>query len=105
MVGITFVDNPEDLEQVDHINLHRDDPDFLNLRWCNPSGQTAHQRRKKEFRFPRGVRKERTGPHFMVQVWKNGKVFTRHGFKTIADAKAVAIRMRRELHGDFAMDV
>lgn len=43
LVAITWIENPENKEQVDHINTVKTDSRACNLRWCTPSENTLNQ--------------------------------------------------------------
>jgi len=48
-VAITFIPNPNDLEQVHHLNAIRDDNHVLNLAWISPyeNLKERHARRRR----------------------------------------------------------
>ena len=48
LVAETFLDNPESLPEVNHINGNRLDNRLENLEWCNRRGNAAHASFMKE---------------------------------------------------------
>ena len=47
LVAIAFLENPDNLEQIDHINRIPDDNRVKNLRWCSNSNNQRNKKRKE----------------------------------------------------------
>lgn len=54
IVAIHFVDNPEKLPQVNHIDGNKQNNTAMNLEWCDASGNLIHA-------YKTGLQKERSG--------------------------------------------
>lgn len=62
LVGLAFIDNPDNLKEIDHINQIKTDNRIENLRWCSRSN---NQRNRKKW--------EGTSSKFLGVCWNNQK--------------------------------
>jgi len=85
LVALAFIDNPDNLPEVDHINRNAGDNNVENLRWANDYQQVAN----------RGDFKNNTSGYkniiiednyFRVIITKNGKMECRKRFTTLEQA-------------------
>ena len=105
MVGLTFLDQPEGCDEIDHIDGDRSNPDVTNLRWCNRSSQCANRTvlRTRKDGLPRGV--YRDYKRYAVRIRVGNKFGWFGSYPTIGEAADAASRKRKELFGEFARDV
>lgn len=76
LVAISFIDNPFNLPQVNHIDEVKDNNAVDNLEWCTDLYNKAHGS-LKERRLKNGVKQG-----VAIRVIKEGKVTTHHSIKS-----------------------
>lgn len=91
--------------EIDHIDLHRDNPRADNLRWGTRSQNIMNGTGwgdRRVLKLPKNIHKKCN--KFIIQIRKNGKCHWFGGYLTLESAVEDAKRLRRELHGEFARD-
>jgi len=85
LVGLLFIDNPNNLPEIDHINRKPDDNRVENLRWANDYQQVAN---RGHFKNNTSGYKNITveDQYFRVVITKNGKMECRKRFSTLEEA-------------------
>ena len=74
LVAETFISNPENLPEVDHINMDRQDNIVTNLRWVSGSTNTRNRNvcREATSQFNGVLFNKKTG-RYISQIWFNRK--------------------------------
>ena len=103
MLGITFLHNPDNLDEIDHIDADRENFDLSNLRWCTVSQQNANRTINRKRKLPRWVGMMRG--KYQVRYTLRGKGYCLGSYATVEEADRVAKKARKEIHGEFARDV
>jgi hypothetical protein len=81
---------------IDHINCIRSDNNINNLRLANRSDSNSYRR------FGKGYSYSKTTNKWNVIVKKNGVIHYGGSYSDEDQAKAKAIELKKELHGDFS---
>ena len=100
LVAKTFLENPENLPQVDHIDRNPQNNRLENLRWCSRSQNNSNRIHKNKNGFP-GVAKPRTGK-FRARMVINGKLTNLGSFDTPEEAYEAYKKKKNEIAGDFS---
>ena len=83
LVGLTFIDNPNNYEIIDHIDRNKKNNNVENLRWINLSGN-CRNRKTKENKL-RGVRQTPSGK-YRAEIKINNKKIHLGIFETDKEA-------------------
>jgi hypothetical protein len=79
LVGLAFVDNPENLNTVDHINHDVEDNRVENLRWTNDSQQQQNTRKgSRNTSGIKGISWAKREKRWRAQLNHNGKLYSRY---------------------------
>jgi hypothetical protein len=97
LVAIAFLENPDNLEQIDHINHIKDDNRIENLRWCS-CGNNNRNKQKKEGTTSkyRGICWRERDNIWVAYISLNGNQQYLGCFKTEEEAYAVWCKVVRE---------
>lgn len=88
LIALTFIPNPDNLPEVDHINRNPSDNRVENLRWANRSMNCLNTKVRKDSKTGiRAVYKEPNG-RFRASYRINGKRFHTTCFDTAEEAIA-----------------
>ncbi len=108
IVAETFIDNPKDLSDVDHIDGNRTNNHISNLRWanrtCNLGNAIARPHCRKGMILPKNVYFAENKTCLIVRVMHNHRAHHGGTFYTVAAAEKAAHKLRRRLYGEFARD-
>ena len=83
LVGLTFIDNPNNYEIVDHIDRNKQNNNVENLRWINLSGNSRNRYTRQN--KTRGVRKTPNGK-YRAEIKINTKAIHLGTFETEKEA-------------------
>jgi len=83
LVGLTFLDNPNNYEIIDHIDRNKQNNNLENLRWINLSGNSRNRKTKQD--KIRGVRQTPSG-NYRAEIKINQKTIHLGTFKTENEA-------------------
>ena len=99
LVLITFVPNPLNLSDVDHINGDKGDNRLVNLRWASRSQNLRNVRKVNSSTGILGVYKRKS--KYVA------KIGTRHlgTFTNLKDAELAHLKAEHEIAGEFMADV
>lgn len=101
IVAHSFLSNPDQLRDLDHIDGDILNNRIENLRWCSHSNNLGNRPGwKKRTSLPKNV--YRIGRRFRVQIMKDYKTKYFGSFETVEAAHEVAISARHSLFGEFA---
>jgi len=67
LIGLYFIDNPNNYECVDHVNGNRTDNRIENLRWITKSGNCRNK--KNRGKYLKGVTFHKKNNKFMAQIY------------------------------------
>lgn len=67
LIALHFIDNPDNLEWVDHIDRNRQNNEITNLRWVSPSGNALNSSKHIN---------RRGCIHMSTSMAQNGKMYT-----------------------------
>lgn len=90
IVALYFINNPDNLPLVDHIDRNRTNNNVQNLRWVSGTKNTLNQSCKGYYWRPDRNR-------FEVSIRKNGKRIWLGHFKTEDEAKEQAKKFRENI--------
>jgi hypothetical protein len=91
LVALTFIPNPENKPDVDHINRNVEDNRLENLRWVTKSENQLN--REVCFGETRGISWDAGHNAYKISITKNGKTTNYGRRKTLEDA----IKFRNEI--------
>jgi len=100
----TFIDNPEQKPQVDHINGIRDDNRIENLRWVTRSQNQYNTKVRKHNRVGlKGVSvdQDKKSNKYQARIIIEGKQKNIGWFSTPEEAHEAYVAKARELHGEY----
>lgn len=103
LIAETFIPNPNNLKQIDHINHDKTDNNINNLRWCTI--QQNHQnmpKGKKTSSKYKGVTFVKSSNRWIASGCYMRKVFYWGSYKTEKEAAEAYNRKAKELFGEFA---
>lgn len=83
LMGITFLDNPNNYEIIDHIDRNKTNNNLENLRWINLSGNCRNRNTQKN--KVRGVRQTPSGK-YRAEIKINNKKIHIGTYKTEQEA-------------------
>jgi hypothetical protein len=100
LVAIAFLENPDNLPEIDHIDRNSQNNKLENLRWCSRSQNCCNIILKNKTGFP-GVIKT-TSEKFMGQITINGKRTYLGSFDTPEEAYEAYKKKKNEIAGGFS---
>jgi hypothetical protein len=101
IVASTFIPNPLNKPQVDHINRNPSDNRVENLRWATSAENCANKTTRNPLGV-KGVQKHSRCKKYQAHIGINGHSTYLGLYDTIEEAHAVYMAKAKELHGDFA---
>ncbi len=102
LVALTFIPNPENKPQIDHIDNDRINNNENNLRWCTHSeNQINTGIAKNNTSGVKGVRFYKQHKKWCAQITHNGKKHHLGLFNTIEEATKTRQKKAKELFGEF----
>jgi hypothetical protein len=99
LVATAFLENPENLNCVDHIDRNRQNDRLENLRWCSRSQNNSNRTNKNKTGFP-GVHKK--GQKYKAEIKINGKKTYLGLFETPEEAHEAYKKKKNEIAGVFS---
>lgn len=99
LVAITFIENKENLNQVNHKDKNTTNNYFKNLEWCTNIQNSHHskQDRKNYSSGFIGVRYRKDRKNYSAELKYNGTRYRKSGFKTQEEANEYLTKIKKEL--------
>ena len=102
LVGMMFLQNPDNKSIIDHIDNNPSNNNVKNLRWCSQKDNLANQdKRTKNTTGFKGVAFHKPSKKYQANININGKLKHLGYFKTAEEASQVYEAKAREIHGEF----
>ena len=89
LVAQTFIPNPNNLPEVNHINEDKTDNRIENLEWCTCRYNVQHSHKQKKKYI--GVRHHKKTNTYQAVIWYNKKSHSLGYFKTPEEAHTIYI--------------
>lgn len=96
LVATHFINNPDNLPTIDHINKNTQDNSLGNLRWFSRSFQELNK-----VIIPKGYSFDKRRKKYRVRVKRDGKLYYGGLFVTEESAKVRAKELYKEIYHDF----
>jgi len=101
LVGMAFIENPDNKKFIDHIDGNRQNNHWTNLRWCTSKENCANRGPNKKCKTGmKGVRV--CGNRFGAAIVIDGKSQWLGVFDTKEEASAAYFAVAKAIHGEFA---
>ena len=89
LLGLTFIPNPKQSLQIDHIDRNKLNNDLSNLRWCCPRENCIN----KEYIYnpmtnSKGISMSKSGLRYCVNLYREGKKIYKGSYLSLEIAKA-----------------
>jgi hypothetical protein len=105
LVASAFIPNPNDKEQIDHIDNNRTNNNAYNLRWCTSSeNQQNRCVNANNTTGHKGVSETKCGT-WIARIMHNGKMINLGTFKTKEEAIYARKKKANELFGLFVHSI
>ena len=102
LVGIAFLENPDNKEMIDHIDNNPANNNVKNLRWCSQKDNLANQGKRINNKSGfKGVCFYKPLNKYKASININGKKKHLGYFETAEEASQVYEAKAREIHGEF----
>ena len=102
LVASTFLENPENKPNVDHIDNNPLNNNFTNLRWCNQQENTRNKRIQKNIiNGIKGVSFSKQRKKWIAHICINNVRYNLGGFVKIEVAVEARRKKSKELFGEF----
>ena len=102
LVGLMFIDNPDNKPFVDHIDCNKQNNNVINLRWCtNQENQRNTNLSNKNTSNVKGVHFNKQKNKWRAQIKIDGISFHLGYYNTIEEAKQARIKKVNEVFGEF----
>jgi len=102
IVGMTFLDNPDNKPQIDHIDNNKNNNNVNNLRWATSSeNQMNTQKQSNNKSGIKGVCWSKSSKKWQAQIVIDGISIYLGTFDNIEDAKTARINKVNEVFGVF----
>ena len=102
LVGIAFLENPDNKQKVDHIDNNPSNNNVKNLRWATSSDNGCNRGRTKNNKSGfKGVSFHKQSKKYQAMININDKNKHLGLFKSAEEASKVYEAKAREIHGEF----
>ena len=102
LVGIAFLENPDNKQKIDHIDEDKANNNVMNLRWCSQKENGCNRGRtinnKSGFK---GVAFNKPKNKYQASIKIDGKSKHLGYFETVEEASRAYEAKAREIHGEF----
>jgi len=108
LVGLTFIPNPDDKPQIDHLDRNPLNNNYLNLEWKTGLENMANRSKMKSnssgymnIAITRGKR----GPYYDLQIKRLGKLLFRRLFTMNKYTLEEVVKIRNEKYKEFNIEI
>jgi hypothetical protein len=102
LIGLAFIDNPENKKCIDHVDCDRQNNHVSNLRWAthteNQQNSSIH---KNSTSGVKGVSFQKRTKKFKATIMLDGLSIHLGYFENLEDAKAARIKKANDVFGNF----
>jgi hypothetical protein len=104
LVASTFIENPQNKTQIDHIDQYRQNNCVQNLRWATQSENNANARKRKNATSKyKGVSWDKDRKRWVAEICSNGKSKNLGRYTKEKDACRAYNEAAKEIHGEYAV--
>ena len=102
LVGIAFLENPDNKQMIDHIDENKSNNNVKNLRWATQKDNSCNRGKTKNNKSGfKGVSFHKPSKTYRAQIKINDKYKNLGHFKSAEEASRVYDAKAKELHGEF----
>ena len=102
LVGIAFLENPDNRPMIDHIDENKANNNIKNLRWATTQDNSCNRGKTKNNKSGfKGVSFHKPSKTYRAQIKINDKYKNLGHFKSAEEASKVYDAKAKELHGEF----
>ena len=102
LVGLAFLENPDNKPMIDHIDNNTSNNNVKNLRWATSKDNLANQGKYKNNKSGfKGVSFHKHRNKYRAQIKINDKIKHLGYFETAEEASVAYEAKAKEIHGDF----